>query len=74
MAVFVCRWERAPDLGSMMASLEPCFLQDKPRGLVSGVEEEEVFGLDSPQGWRLRGLWSWKPETSVCTKGQGKDL
>lgn len=56
MAVFVYRWERAPGLWSIMASLEPCFLQGRLRGMVSGVEEEEVFGLSSPQGWRLRGL------------------
>lgn len=37
-------------LWSIMACLEPCFLQDRPRGMVSNVEEEEVFGLDSPQG------------------------
>lgn len=71
MAVFVYSWERAPGLWSIMASLEPCFLQDRPRGMVSGVEEEEVFGLGFPHGWRLRGLWSWKPETSVFTKGAG---
>lgn len=71
MAVFVSRWERAPDLWSIMASLEPCFLQDGPRGVVSGVEEEEVFSLGSPHGWRLRRLQSWKAGTSVFTKGRG---
>lgn len=50
------------------------FLQGRYRGMVRGVEEEEVFGLDSPQGWRLRGLWSWKPENSIFTKGKRKYL
>lgn len=73
VAVFVYSWRRVPGLWSMMASLEPCFLQDRPRGMVSGVEEREVFGLGSPQGWQLRGLWSWKPDT-VFSKEQGKYL
>lgn len=73
MTVFVYSWKRVPGLWSMMASLEPCFLQDRPRGMVSGVEEGEVFGLGSPQGWQLRGLWTWKPDT-VFTKEQGKYL
>lgn len=47
VAVSVYRWERAPGLWSIMAYLEPCFLQDRPRGMVRSAEDREVFGLDS---------------------------
>lgn len=48
--VFVCKWQRAPGLWNLMTSRKPCFLLDRPREMVSGTEEEEVFGLGSPQG------------------------
>lgn len=43
VAVFVYSWKRVLGLWSIMASLEPCFLLDRPRGMVSGVEGRDLW-------------------------------
>lgn len=68
MIVFVYKCERASCLWSVMTSYEPCSPLDRPREMVSGIEEEEeVFGLGPPQRSRRkpRRLLSWRPVFSA---------
>lgn len=49
VAVFVYRWERAPGLWTIMASLEPCYLQNRPRGMVSVLRRKRSLAWTLPK-------------------------